>query len=208
MTTLNTDYILGMKKEIVTALRDVFSSPDYPDNNLKGHIHVDWEYPFEPANYPMIYITFNENMLQNVGIGHYEPYLDDYGIPMRIFHWKFSGLLTFHILAESQQDRDMLRVGLVNLLALGRDAPEFKVFFDEVHDADYLVLHLLTDDLHPGGDARVPAPWGGDDRFIYNTQYSIPVFGEFWSDPTTGNLVEIDHVELYPYRVNEQPPPW
>jgi hypothetical protein len=68
---INTDYKIGLKREIVNALRPMFGDQfEYPD--LRNKVFVGLEYPMKRLQYPAIYITFQEAELRNAGIGHVE----------------------------------------------------------------------------------------------------------------------------------------
>lgn len=75
--SINTDYKIGLKREVVNALKPMFGSQfEYED--LRNHVFVGLEYPMKPIQYPAIYITFQEEELRNAGIGHVETdYTDD-----------------------------------------------------------------------------------------------------------------------------------
>lgn len=64
------------------------------------------------------------------------------------------------------------------------------------------------DRIIPGGEQIGSVPWESEDELQFGNSYSIKVFGEFWSDPESGELVEIGEIDLYPYRPGEQPVPW
>ena len=205
-----TDYKIGVKREVVNALKPVFG-PSYPDSNLAGKVYVGLEYPLEQINYPAIFVTFTEGPIQSVGVGHYE--LDE---EKRIFsHFKFKGTLNFNVIALNPVDRDMLSAGLVQMLTIGRHYPHFKDFFNQIMDADWVALQPLTDEITPNGENIAPVPWGNDEQQAYINSYSIQVFGEFVGDAEDGGLIQISQVNVYPYRPDSplpqgtpDPAPW
>lgn len=205
--SINNDYKVGIKKEIISALRPLFGDT-YPDPNLAGKINVNLEFPLQEAKYPSIYVTYTEGSLQNAGIGHYELDTDDDGNPTIFYHWIFDGTVNFNILALTQIDRDQLSAGLINVLALGHDTVEFDEFFTTISDDSYVKLQMLTDKIYPGGETTGQVPWGETDRQVFANTYSVSVFGEFQTDPRTGELITVKRVDLFPYRVDEQLPPW
>jgi hypothetical protein len=206
--TINNDYKVGIKKEVVSALRPLFDATNYPDPNLAGKISVNLEYPLTEAKYPSIYITYTEGSLQNAGIGHYELETDDDGHPVIFYHWIFDGSINFNVLALTPIDRDQASAGLINILALGHNSTEFDGFFTDISDDSYVKLQMLTDKIYPLGENTAPAPWGETDRQVFANTYSVRVFGEFQTEPRTGQLIVVKRVDLYPYRLNEQLPPW
>ncbi len=66
----------------------------------------------------------------------------------------------------------------------------------------------LMDRIIPGGEQIGAVPWESEDELQFGNSYSIKVCGEFWSDPESGDLVEIGEIDLYPYRPEDQPIPW
>jgi hypothetical protein len=205
-----TDYKIGVKREVVTALKPVFG-PNYPDPNLASKIYVGLEFPMEEIRYPAIYVTYNEGPIENVGIGHYE--VDD---QLRIIdHFKFRGTLNFNVLALKPIDRDMLSAGLIQMLTVGRNNPVFKDFHEQIMDGDWVSLHIMKDYITPSGEVTAPVPWNDDEMQIYSNSYSVAIFGEFIGDAQTGDLIQIGQVNIYPYRKGSaipqgvsDPAPW
>lgn len=206
MTTINTDYTIGIKREIVTALKPMFGN-DFPIENLRNRVYVGLEYPYTPVQYPAIYITYQPRELRNIGVGHIEYSNDDSGTPVAIKHWYFSGTINFNIMTLSPFERDQLGAALVNILALGETEYVFSSFQDELIDATYVDLQYLPDIIHPGGDVTGDVPWGNNDERTFGTSYSIDVLGEFYSEPYTGDLIRIESVIVNGYRP-DQPVPW
>ncbi len=81
---ITTDYKIGLKREIVNALRPMFGDKfEYED--LRNHVFVGLEYPMTRVQYPAIYITFQEEELRDAGIGHVElDYTEDQHWPKLI----------------------------------------------------------------------------------------------------------------------------
>jgi hypothetical protein len=195
------DYKIGVKKEIVSALKTAFS------DKVK---YIGLEYPANPVQYPAIFITYVEGPIQNVGVGHIEELEDDYGNTIVAKHSSFTGTVNFNVLGLSPVDRDEVASDLIALLQHGEVIPEYKVFKQELMDADYVSLHLMTDDIAAGGEQVGTLSFGGQDERQYGASYSVQLFGEFYSDAATGDLIRISKVHVWPY-TDEPPvfnPPW
>ena len=94
------------------------------------------------------------------------------------------------------------------MIAFGEFSPEFKNFWTEIRDQDYVAMAPLMDRIIPGGEQIGAVPWESEDELQFGNSYSIKVFGEFWSKPESGELIMIDQIDLYPYREGEQEPHW
>src|SRR3954464_15450657 len=119
MAGISYEYKVGVRREVIEALRKVFG-PTYPDPELAGRINVVGEYPRTDITYPMVLVKFSPGRIHNAGIGNYILETDDYGNPMKVLHWQFQGNLTFEVYAMSPLERDMVITGLVNLFAFGK----------------------------------------------------------------------------------------
>lgn len=201
---LTYDYPLAVKQEIISSIRPYFG-PSYPDPDYANKIRISLEWPREQIHFPSIFITFTEGPVRNVGIGHYEHDFNEQGEPVILRHYMFDGQINFSVLALSPIDRDKVSGGLINLLAFSDVLPEFEGFLDEISDDDYVSLVINTEQITPHGETTAPVPWGNQDEMIFENIYSVPVHGEFYSNPATGELVTIDDVEVWPYRPSEQP---
>lgn len=201
---INTDYTIGIKREVVTALQPLFGD-DFPIEDLRNHVYVGLEYPYLPVQYPAIYVTFQPRDLRNVGVGHVEYSLDDTGSPIAVKHWFFTGTINFNIIALSPIERDQLGAALVNIISFG-DTP-FQDFSKQLLNASYVDLQYLPDIIRPSGDVTNDVPWGNPDERTFGVSYSIDVLGEFYSEPSTGDLIKIESIIVNAYRP-DQPKPW
>ncbi len=205
-----TDYQLGIKQEVIGALRKVFTTT-YPDSQFvdvqgnKSRVYIGTEFPLKETQYPSIFITYSEGLLQNAGIGNYELETQDDLSVQKILHWRFEGALNFNIFAKTTTDREMLAAGFINIIAFGKDMPEFKPFWDEINDADFVALAFFGDSPRALGDSVEQAPWGAGEN-IYVRSYQVSVMGDFWTNPLLGGLVKIRDIDIFPYR-HEQPVP-
>src|SRR6476646_5417126 len=156
MNSLTYSYKIGVKEQVVEALRHVFND-QYPDSQLRGHISVVSEYPGTETTYPVIVVRFQPQEVKNIGIGHYE--FDDASPGKRILHWRFQGTITFTVYALTTIDRDKILAGLTNLFAFGTDIPEFQTFQDQIHDQTFVTLTILSDSFSEGTDMAMPPSW-------------------------------------------------
>jgi hypothetical protein len=195
------DYKVGLKKEVLDALAPIFGA-SYPDVQLRDRVRVSMEYPLAEIEYPAIILHFQEESIQSGGIGGF--WVDEE--EKRYRHWFFEGTLNFVILTKSPQDRDMLSAGLVSLLSFGDDLPEFKSFYSDIEDADYVAIQLLNGTIQPLGDQVGTVPWENSDEQLYNSTYSIRIFGEFYSEATSGGLIQISSVGVFPYTAGQPIP--
>jgi hypothetical protein len=194
-----------MKKQIMQAVRSVFNS-ELPDERYKN-ILVSLDYPLEETHYPAIFINYAEGPLRNVGVGSVERVFDDNGVPIQARHAEFQGALNFNVLALNPVDRDNLSAVLINILNFGRVVPELKPFFDTAENGQFVQLQMQTEEIQSSGEQTSPVPWGNNDELIYGTRYSVNIYGDFYSDVSTGQLITISNVVVTPYRP-DQPVPW
>lgn len=195
---ISTQYKIGVKREIIGALRKAFGDA-YPDPILAGKVSVVAEYPLREVSYPMVVVHFNPGMIQNMGLGHYEIGETDGGEVGLIKRWMFDGSLTLTVYALTPMDRDMVILGLMNMFAFGDQIPGFADFWKEIGDYDFVSLQINTEHIQEGGDQVVSVPWGDDETPVFSDSLTLNVFGEFYTVPTTGELVPISQVNVYPY---------
>lgn len=205
--SVNDAYKTGVKREVINALKPFFGA-DFPYPHLAGKVTVTLDYPMERIRYPAIYVTFNEQELRSMGVGHSEIFYDENDTPRPLKRWFFKGTINFNILALNAPDRDALAASLVNMLAFGDQIPEFSGFLEELVDSDYVDLTVMTERIIPGGEQTGAVPWGTEDELQFGTSYSVAVYGEFVNNVTTGELVQISAVEVWPYEQGRGTPHW
>lgn len=197
-TNLSVQYKLGIKRQIINALRKGFGAA-YPDAPLRNHVAIETEYPLHEITYPMVTLTLNPGTISNIGIGHKEIEFDTDGIPQIVKRWRFDGSFTLNVYAKTPMDRDMVILGLLNMFAFGDEIQGFGDFWQEIHEDDYVALQINTDHVQEGGDQVVTVPWSDDETPIFTDSLTFNFIGEFWTDPTTGDLVVIETVNTFPY---------
>lgn len=206
MAVINDDYPIGIKREIVNALKPVFGAT-FPIPEYRNKVAVTLEYPLQPVQYPAVYITLTVDQLRNIGIGHVEQEYDTNNQPYEFERWWFEGTVHFNVVALNPLDRDKLASSIFNLLAFGNTVPEFKTFYDELHDSDYVDITLMTERILPGGEQVGAVPWQSEDELSFANTHSVRVVGELASNPSTGDLIEIGTIRVSGYTPDE-PPPW
>ena len=196
MDTVSYSYKLGIKEEVVNALRAIFNDT-YPDALYAGHVDVVSEYPGREVTYPLIVMRFSPQEVKNIGVGHYE--FDPNFPGKRILHWRFSGSITFTVYAESPIDRDAIMAGLTNLFAFGQDIPAFQNFQLSVRNQRFVTLVIMSDSFTEGTDMAMPPAWNmNSNQLLFSNSMTFQVFGEFFTEPSTGNLVEIEEIDVFP----------
>lgn len=126
---INNDYTVGIKREVVNALKPVFGT-DFGFPELVGKVYVGVDYPMEAIQYPAIFITYSGDTLENAGVSHVEEVYDSDStvIPQLQKHWIFSGRINFNVIALNPLDRDRLAAALVNILAFSEIQTELQSF--------------------------------------------------------------------------------
>ena len=199
------NYTQGFKRAIVSSLKPLFSQPEFPIDDLRNHVYVGLEYPLTDVLFPAIYITFQEQQLRSVGVGHTEELTAEDGAPIRYKHWMFTGSVNFNIMALSPTERDQLSSILINILAFGDMNGWLNQFQQSVFTSSYIYLQYLKEIIHPMGETIGSVPWDSETEMIFSTNYAIDVLGEFYSNIYTGDLIEVEHVDIFPYREGDQP---
>ena len=194
------NYKIGVKNEVVDALRQVFLS-DYPNEELANRVQITLEYPLEEVHFPAIMVSFNEGDVHLAGVGHRE-----YSEGQIIAHWRFEGTITFKVMALSNLDRDLLSGSLVNVIAFHHANEGHSRFFEEIFDSEFLDLQIGMGQVSAGGDQVEDVPWDDSTRKLYTATYTIPIIGEFYALRESGVLVTITDVELFPYRPGQVVP--
>jgi hypothetical protein len=201
-------YKTYIKKTTVRALQAAFQS-DYYDEQFKN-LRVTLEYPLDRANWPAILVSYREAWVRNAGLAHQE-YLYDTNGELRAFqHSMFKGALSFEVLALSPLDRDILSDSIVELIRFGTLETVTNDFFTEVYDDSTIFGSQLTmnsDELTPLNDSVSPTPWDAEDSKIYETGYSIDVFGSYYSADRVNEAVGyLERINVYPYIYGEEAP--
>lgn len=83
---IQTDYKIGLKREIINALKPIFGDTfGYPE--LRNRVFVGLEYPMKPVQYPAIFVTYQEDEIRNAGVSHIEyDYTENSVFPKAVKH--------------------------------------------------------------------------------------------------------------------------
>ena len=196
MDNISYSYKVGIKEEVINALRLVFG-PTYPDATYADKVDVTSEYPGTEVKYPLVVVRFTPNEVKNIGVGHYEI---DPLFPMdEVLHWRFSGALMLTVYALTPIDRDAIMAGLTNLFAFGKDIPAFAKFQDQIRNQRYVTLVIMSDSFTEGTDMAMPPAWNPQsNELLFSNSMTFQVFGEFFTSPSSGDLIEISEIDLFP----------
>ena len=197
-------YLVSLKTLLVKALQDTFND-SYPEPDFRG-LHVTLEYPTKQIEYPGIWIDYEPSEVEAVGVGHAEfAEVGDNFLEVR--RWRFSGAVTYTLVALSSMERDRLHDEMVRVLAFGEMYQATRGFRSYMLDNPYLGLTLNWDRIRTGGLSAIPGtPWDTDD-VIYELTLSMDLIGEFVSPTESPELVPLASVQLYPYRMTDETPP-
>lgn len=214
VTQFTIQYRTFLKRAVRQAMAAALSN--HPDPTVT-RTDVALDFSLEDFTLPIVIVGFKEQALPNAGVGHYEwwPAPDfDEGNPIYIEyqHRLYKGSVTFDIYAQSTIDRDVVADAIVETLAMDEVSTSglafINRFYNEIQaNSPAGVNHfptLNTDQITPNGEQTVPPPWRPEDALIYQTGYSLTVFGEFYSyvppSPVgSGPVVEVD---VYEYPVD------
>jgi hypothetical protein len=202
-------YNTYVKQAMVEALREGFVG--HPDELLRL-VNVDIDFPQDQASYPVVIVRFYERKINNAGVGH-EEWLPIEGTnPVqyhRYKHYLYNGDIEFAIYAESTLDRDLIADGIVEVLTMGDLESYTEAFFERIYKPDTATdpqslvhfINLDTDNVQGFGESQVAPPWQPEDFLVYQKNYRIAAFGEFYSlVPTVADgFGMVDVVEQYPY---------
>lgn len=202
---LNLQYKVGIKRQIVNALRAVYESPAFPDQELAQKINIELEYPIIQERYPAIYVNWVEKNIMSFGFDNFT--IEDVeGIDQLIRHWVFEGMATLNVMTLDPLERDMISASLLDIMAFCKENSVYRPFRERIYNEEWVSLQLNLGIVTPSGDQVAPCPWANKDEFVYISSYGINGIGEFFTEPDSGGLVRIDQVRPYPYRPDQRIP--
>lgn len=212
MTTLpirqeqSASYKTLIKSSLVTSLRSVFTE-SYHDPQFQN-LRIDPEFSLTRVTWPAIYIRYNEGEVRNAGVGHLEFFADPSGFIRKWMHSVFVGNIEFDIITESPLDRDILSDALVEVIRFGTLDPLLSNFFTGIYGnvtdpysnlAVMQQIALNSDTLVSQGESFAPSPWGAEDLPIYQTSYSIDIFGGYYNTLPMESSIYVREVIQFPY---------
>lgn len=189
-----------VKTAMTLGLRHVFEH--HPDPNLR-RVKVTLEAPTTQAHYPAVVVKFFGRNIQNVGVGS-----EQYGGDIRYQHYWYDGDISLEIHALDPLSVDYVSNTIVQTITVGQLETWTNQLFQQLYaltasenpDAEFNYLTVNSDKISEFGELKSPAPWGGEDAFVYQNTYRVGVMGEYYSVPTSPELmVIIEKVNVYPY---------
>ena len=191
-------YLTLVKTTMVEAVQATFDA-SYPDAQFAG-TYCSIEYPVNPQAYPGIWVDYDDtDDLVQAGVGHLERRDPATGDPVPAFtRWRFTGTVSFTVVALTSLERDRLYDELVNVIAFGSQDPLRGRFRATVEADPLVVIEARYDALTVGGAAATPGtPWGSDD-IVYEKTVNLDVIGEFYPVMAAGPLVLLSRVQVDP----------
>lgn len=187
-------YLTYLKTMLVEAVRETFNET-YPIEEFRD-LHASIEYPAEPANYPGIWVDYEDvDKLKIAGIDHKEYTAETpEGYIGEFTRWRFSGYVSYTIAALSSWERDRLFDELVKVFAFGKEHPARARFRQYIEANDFIAANFDFDEIEPRGNVAAPGtPWGTDEM-IYERTVNMEVIGEFIADNATGDLLPLSRI--------------
>jgi hypothetical protein len=207
--SLNLQYKVGIKRQVVQSLRKVFLSPDFPDPDMANKINVELTYPIVKERYPAIFVSYIDKSVRDSGMGNYYYVSKSDGTTGIARQWFFEGSIRFDILALDPLERDILGAALAGMLAFSKDDQVLGLFRKYVTNEEFVSLQPNFSHLDGGSESVTKPPWDNENEIVYKSSYSMEVLGCFFTDPESaygGNLVTIEDIRAYPYRADQDIP--
>ena len=111
----------------------------------------------------------------------------------------------------SSADRDRVSDAIVEIVGMGTVGEEGLTFQERLYAtvgatnqpfSEWHFIAVNTDILKNGGEDEELAPWMPEDVWLYKTEYSFQIMGEFYSlvpeSPVT-ELTLVEQVDIHPY---------
>jgi hypothetical protein len=183
---------------IVDALRTTFDE-SYPEPDFQN-AYVSIEYPINPQAYPSVFVDYeDDDPLVRAGVDHHETVnigTDLDPVLVQYTRWLFKGTATFTVVALSSLERDRLFDQMVRVISFGSENPYTNRFRTEIESNDFIAANMDFDTLAVRGNAAAPGtPWGTDE-VIYERGVNATIQGEFFINPTTGELILLSAVQI------------
>ena len=186
-------YKTFLKRTMVEALQDGFS--EYEDPTLKK-TKIGIDYTTDRADFPSIVVKFYGKTLKNAGVGHIEWINTEKepGVYTAYHHTMYQGDISFEVYGLSSLDRDVVTDAIVEVV---------QMIYDTIGKSPYSESHFITvntDLLSEYGETQTIAPWIPEDTFVYQCEYRVPIFGEFYSKtPNIPGTSLVGEVDIYPW---------
>lgn len=199
-----------LKRSVVEALTESFVNHTDP---TVSNVKVGIDFTEDDFHLPAVIIKFNEQRLPNAGVGHFEwlpgPNQPNPLIPTQFIeyqHRMYKGTIEFEIFGLSSADRDVISDALIEVLAMNEVSVPGQAFIDRFYNkmaaTPFGLWHFPTlnvDQIDPGGEQFMLAPWNPEDQAVYQTSYSVIVYGEFYSyvPPNASSTKLLTEVDVY-----------
>lgn len=180
-------YLRPLKTLAVTAVIQAFDI-QYPILDSSGgtqNVNCSLDYPVNQAFYPGIWVTYAPAQLQNAGIN----YTEQDAAGNTYVRWRFSGTISFTVVALTNNERDLLYDQLLSIIAFAAQSDATSAFRNFIEASPLIESTWSYDSVESAGHGEsLGTPWGTDE-VIYEDGISIQVTGEFTVNPSTGQLV-------------------
>jgi len=204
--TLN--YKNFIKRTVQEALQNGFEGYDNP---IISNTKISTTYPRDATLFPSIVVKFYERTIRNAGIAHVEYVHLQTDTPhlFKMHHKMYEGDLSFEIYAEDTTERDIISDALIEVVAMGDTSSQGVSFEERIYNAidkypwaNYHYMYLNMELFNGYGETQMIAPWLPEDVYLFQSEYRVGVFGEFYSLPPA-ELSEgtglVEKVDLYPW---------
>lgn len=196
---------------VVTALRDAFGATYDRDPQLVN-LKVTTQYPLEAIDYPCIVVEYDNQVVENAGVGHEEWFNDSKNILRKWHHSRFEGTMNFEIMGLTPVDRDIMADALTEVIRFGRLDEFLLPFFSTLYGLPTDPVALLfnqimfnSDQVHSSGNTASLAPWSPEDLMVYQTSLTSQVHGGYYNVNPQDTYGYVTRAILLPYNPNEQP---
>jgi hypothetical protein len=187
-----TGFLREVKAAAVEAVQQSFTIL-YPEPGTAGAFQVPYvsvEYPIRQADYPAVWVDFEVAELRTVGIDYSEMQPDG----TTWARWRFTGHVTFTVVALSSNERDLIYDQLVALAAFASQSTSPSQFRQTAESTDLIAAEWSFDKVEDRGQAAAPGtPWMTDEM-VYERGFALQLIGEFISDPVTFELVTLAEI--------------
>lgn len=204
-------YRTPLKGMIVQALKGTFDDT-YPSSTIKPEVsfagvHVSIEYPADQANYPGIWVDYDDTApLVKAGVDHEEIVNNEADEPTRVTRWRFEGYISMTVTALTSLERDLLFDDLVSIIAFAKQDPIRGRFVSMAENNDYIACNIDTDTITSRGSVAAPGtPWGTDE-VVYEASINLNVIGEFVPNPDNSEaLLLLSEIIVVATNVYDEP---
>ena len=191
-------FLTHIKTLLVKAIQNTFDD-EYPVDQYRG-IYTSIEYPEKALQYPAIWVDFDVNRMEPIGIDTVQYEATDTGFfPYKT--WRFEGRAEFTIVAMTSLERDGLYDEMVKIIAFGSLNSGRSTFRNTIDNNEYIRTVFNWDKITTQGMITSKGtPWGSSE-LIYEVSITMEVYGEFSSDHADAQLVALSDVTIHPYPV-------